>query len=358
MSKSVLDSRSSMKNLDLSNVLGSVEQLPDQIEHAWTTLHAMKVPSEYSKVSRIVVSGMGGSALGAHVIKTLFKDTLKQPLEVVNHYQLPAYVDQDTLVVLSSYSGTTEETLISAEDAKKRGAKIAVIAAGGSLLELAKKNNYPHFHIDPKFNPSNQPRMAIGYSVFGQLGLFHAIGLITIKDEEVKELVALLRKNNSYLAPESIEKNTAKYLAYAAFDKMVVLVGAEHLEGATHVFNNQLNENAKNFTDFITIPELNHHYMESLSFPKHIKDSVMFIMVNSNLYHPRVQARFPLTKDVIEQNGFEVQFVQAVWKSKLAQVWETIQLGAYTNFYLSMLNGINPAPIPWVDYFKEKLGKA
>lgn len=358
MSKSFLDSRSDIKKLDNSNVLGSVEQLPDQIEHTWSSLHSMKVPTEYANVSRIVVSGMGGSALGAHVIKTLYKDSLQQPLEVVNHYQLPAYVDKDTLVVLSSYSGTTEETLASAEDAKKQGAKIAVIAAGGALLDFATKNNYPHFHIDPKFNPSNQPRMAIGYSVFGQLSLFHAMGLIKIEDTEVKELIALLRKNNSYLAPESVDQNTAKYLAYAAVDKMVVLIGAEHLEGAVHVFNNQLNENAKNFTDHITIPELNHHYMESLSFPKHFKDIVLFIMMNSSLYHPRVQARFPLTKDVIEQNGFEVQLVQAVWKTKLAQVWELIQLGAYTNFYLSMLNGMNPAPIPWVDYFKEKLGKA
>lgn len=358
MAASILDSRASIQKLDVSNVLGSAEQLPEQIEHAWASLQSMKVSAEYSKVTRIVVSGMGGSALGAHVIKTLYKDSLQQPLEVVNHYQLPAYVDKDTLVVLSSYSGTTEETLASAEDAKKRGAKIAVITAGGGLLDLAKKNNYPYYEIHPQFNPSNQPRMAIGYSVFGQLGLFHAMGLIKVSDDEVKELVTLLRKNNEYLAPESIDKNTAKYLAYAAVDKMVVLVGAEHLEGAMHVFNNQLNENAKNFTDFITIPELNHHYMESLSFPVHQKDSVLFIMVNSNLYHPRVQARFPLTKDVIEQNGYEVQFVQAVWKTKLAQVWESIQLGAFTNFYLSMLHGINPAPIPWVDYFKEKLGKA
>lgn len=357
MKTSILDSRVDIKKLDVSNVLGSAEQLPDQIEHAWDSLHSMKVSSEYSKVSRIVVSGMGGSALGAHVIKTLYKDTLQQPLEVVNHYQLPAYVDKDTLVVLSSYSGTTEETLASAEDAQKRGAKIAVIAAGGKLLEFAQKHHCPHYAIDPKFNPSNQPRMAIGYSVFGQLGLFHAMGIVHIEDKEVHSLVTLLRKNVAYLSPESVDKNTAKFLAYSAVDKMVVLVGAEHLEGALHVFNNQLNENAKNLTDYISIPELNHHYMESLQFPKHIKDSMVFMMVNSQLYHPRVQARFPFTQDVIEQNGFEVQMVQVVWKTKLEQVWEVIQLGAYTNFYLSMLNGINPAPIPWVDYFKEKLGK-
>ena len=87
--------------------------------------------------------------------------------------------------------------------------------------------------------------MAIGYSVFGQLGLFCAMGLIEISDDEVQQLVALLRKNATYLSPETVDKNTAKFLAYSVVEKMVALVGAEHLEGALHVFNNQLNENAK-----------------------------------------------------------------------------------------------------------------
>ncbi|HKY74437.1 MAG TPA: bifunctional phosphoglucose/phosphomannose isomerase [Patescibacteria group bacterium] len=357
MATSILDSRKDIGALDVQNVLGSIEHLPDQIEHAWSDTKAIQVSDAYKKVHKIVVSGMGGSALGAHVIKTLFKDTLKQPLEIVNHYELPEYVDKDTLVVLSSYSGTTEETLISAEDAKKRGAKIAVITAGGKLEEFANKEGCLLYKIVPAHNPSNQPRMAIGYSVFGQLGLFNAMGLISIFDSEVAELVALLRKNAKLLNPDSKEKNTAKFLAYSAFDKMVALIGAEHLEGALHVFNNQLNENAKNFTDYLVVPELNHHYMESLSFPKHMKDSVLFLVFNSNLYSPRVQKRIPLTIDVINQNGFTAEMVQTVWKTKMQQVWEAIQLGAFTNFYLAMLNGINPAPIPWVDYFKKKLGK-
>lgn len=356
MATSILDSRDEMKVLDASDVLGSVEQLADQIEHAWKETKEIQVSHDYKNVTKIVVSGMGGSALGAHVIKTLFKDSLKQPLEVVNHYDLPAYVDRDTLVVLSSYSGTTEETLASAKDAKARGAKLAIIASGGELEAFAKQEKCPFYKIDPKYNPSNQPRMAIGYSVFGQLGLFTAMGLVSVTDQEVSDLVALLRKNATVLAPESKE-NTAKFLAFSAVDKMIVLVGAEHLEGALHVFTNQLNENAKNFADYRTIPELNHHYMEGMEFPKHMKDSIIYFMFNSGLYHPRVQKRIPLTADVIGQHEFPVETVQAVWKTKMQQVWEVIQLGAYTNYYLAMLNGINPAPIPWVDYFKEKLGK-
>ena len=355
MKNSILDSREKMKELDHANMLGSVEKLPDQIEHAWSSLKSLKIGNEYKNIKNVVVNGMGGSALGARVIKALFKPELNVPLEVVNHYQLPSYVNEQSLVVLSSYSGTTEETLAAAEDAKKRNAKIAVITAGGKLRQIAEENNYLCYIIDPKHNPSNQPRMAIGYSVFGQLGLFSALGLLSMQDKEVEDTVSLLRKNAKLLVPESKDKNTAKYLAFHALDKMLILITAEHLEGAAHVFNNQLNENAKNLTDELIIPEMNHHYLESLSFPKHLKDGILYILFNSQLFSERVQRRFPLTKDVIEMNNFPGEMVMAVGKTKMQQVWEIIQLGAYMNFYLAMLNGIDPAAIPWVDYFKEKL---
>lgn len=357
VNQSILDDRKKISALDKSGVLASIEQLPDQIEQTWAVTKTIQIPDEYRQVSRIVVSGMGGSALGAHVIKTLFKDSLRMPLEIVNHYELPSYVDAQTLVVLSSYSGTTEETLVSAKQAEEKGAKIAIITAGGDLLKLAKEKKYPVFLIEPSHNPSNQPRMAIGYSVFGQLGLFHALGVISVSDAEVQAVLHLLRANAPSLSPDETEKNTAKFLAYSCVDTMAILVSSEHLEGATHVFNNQLNENAKNLTTQLTIPEMNHHYMEGLSFPTAIKENIRFLFVNSALYHPRVQVRYPLTREVAEQAGFHCETIQAVSKTKMEQVWEVIQLGAYTNFYLAILNGIDPAPIPTVDWFKDKLAQ-
>lgn len=355
--QSILDDRTKLAELDISGVLSSVEQLSEQIAQTWESTKQIQVPESYRQVKRVVVSGMGGSALGAHVIKTLYKSELKVSLEVINHYELPGYVDSETLVVLSSYSGTTEETLQSAKEAEAKGAKIAVITAGGGLKKLAEEKKYPMFVIEPSHNPSNQPRMAIGYSVFGQLGLLHTLGIISISDAEVASVLSLLRKNAPSLSPEETEHNTAKFLAYSCVDTMPMLVSAEHLEGAAHVFNNQINENAKNMTAMLTIPEMNHHFMEGLSFPTAMKENVRFFFINSNLYHPRVQSRFPLTRQVSEQAGFHCETIQAVAKTKLEQVWEVIQLGAYTNFYLAMLNGINPAPIPTVDWFKEQLGK-
>jgi glucose/mannose-6-phosphate isomerase len=335
-----------------------VESLAQQVEHAWEIGKALPaIPPKYAKPANIVVSGMGGSALGARVIKTLYKKQLTIPFEVVNHYELPEYVNENTLVVLSSYSGTTEETLAAGKQALEKKAMIAAIAAGGALETFALEHKIPFFKIDPKFNPSNQPRMAIGYSVFGQLALFARMGIINITDEDVQQVVAFLKKNAPQLAPEVKEHNTAKYLAYAALDKALYMVSAEHLEGAVHVFNNQLNENAKTLTTEYILPEMNHHALESLSFPEQLHDSSIFLLFASALYHPRVQVRFPITQELVEEKGFVAETVLAVAKTKLEQVMEIIQLGAYTNFYLAMLYGIDPAPIPSVDYFKEKLGK-
>lgn len=357
MAQTILDSRDQIQQLDKQNVLGSVEQLPDQIEHVWSEVQKVSVPETYKNIKNVVANGMGGSGLGAHVIQTAFKESLRVPLEVLHTYDLPAYINQETLVVLSSYSGSTEEILESAQQAKQKNAKVMVIAAGGPLFEMAQQEQWSAFKIDPKFNPSNQPRMAIGYSVFGQIGLFHKVGLIDLSDDVVKKIVANLRANAKNLSPESTETNTAKLLAFSALDKVIVLISAEHLEGAAHVFNNQLNENAKNLTVQMVIPELNHHAMEGLGFPKHAKQEMITYFFASQLYHPRVQRRFPLTVEVMEENGYQTQTILAIGDTKLEQVWEVIQLGAYTNFYLAMLNGVDPAPIPWVDAFKEKLGK-
>lgn len=355
--RSILDSREKIKELDKSNLLGSAEALPDQIEDAWTQTERLSFPSNYPNVKNIVVSGMGGSAMGSLIIKRLFKDELTIPLEVYSHYHLPGYVNSDSLVLLSSYSGNTEETLAAAEQAITVGAKIAVITSGGKLAELATKHNWPMYLIDAKFNPSNQPRMAIGYSVFGQLSMFAKMGLINISHDEVLNLVDKLKELVKRLSPE-IVNNPAKMLAYMTYDKHVVLSAAEHLIGAAHVFNNQINENSKSITTEWHLPEFDHHYLEALSYPASTKDGTIFLLFNSALYHDRVEKRFPITKEVIETKGYQAELIQATAPTKLEQVFEIIQLGEFVSVYLAFLYGIpDPGLIPNVDWFKEQMTK-
>ncbi len=343
---SILDSRDAINKLDVSHLLASVEALPDQIEDAWRQTEQLTFPSDYPNVKNIVVSGMGGSALGSLIIKRLFKDELTLPLEVYSHYHLPGYVNSDSLVLLSSYSGDTEETLAAAQQAQTVGAKIAVITAGGDLAKLATHNHWPLYLIDPQFNPSAQPRMAIGYAVFGQLSMFAKMGLINIAESEVLNLVDKLRELVKKLGPE-VPNNPAKLLAFAAYDKHIIFSAAEHLIGAAHVFNNQVNENAKSLSSEWHLPEFNHHYMEALSYPKLAHDTTIFFLFNSALYHERVNKRFPLTKEVIENSGFETQLIAATAPTKLEQVFEIIQLGAFVSTYLAFLYQIPDArPLP------------
>lgn len=354
-----LDNLDAIREIDQSNVLGSAQSLADQIADAWDQVQSVEVKLDAKKVRNIVVSGMGGSALGPDVIKRAFKAELHVPIEVVNDYALPGYVDEHSLVILSSYSGTTEETLAASEDAQARGAQIMGITTGGGLLEFLQKHGHTAYQMDARFNPSNQPRMAIGYSVFGIVALLTKAGLLKLTDTQVNGIVAAVKRMIKEIDINvSQENNQAKQTAFSILARVPVLVAAEHLEGAVHVFQNQLNENAKTYAEYRVIPELNHHLMEGLRFPESLDNSLYFLLFNSSLYHERTQKRVDITQKVIENAGIEAMPIQLEGESRLEQVFEVIAFGAFTNFYLAMLEGIDPAPIPTVDYFKDELKKA
>lgn len=352
---SALDSREKIAQLDASNMLGSVEALADQVQHAWDTLSKLEV-SVPRTIENVIVAGMGGSALGADVFKHLFADVLAVPFEVYNGYTLPAYVGKNTLVVLASYSGTTEEVLHCAQQVKEKGAMAFVIAAGGKLAEIAKEEQYPAYIINPVHNPSNQPRMAIGYAVFGLIGLMAKAGLVTLTDEQVSEVVSTIIQTSELLGPETTgEKNQAKLLAFTCLGHRPILVASEFLIGAAHTATNQFNENAKIFADYKVIPELNHHLMEGLQFPESNSGTHVFLFFQSALYGKRNQKRVLLTQEIVEKNHIDTIQIKLQAETKLAQAFELITLMAYTNFYVSILEGINPSPIPFVDWFKAEL---
>lgn len=352
----ILDSRKEIAKIDEGNVLGSVERLPEQCHDAWEQTRAIQVPKEYRDVDNIVMCGMGGSGLGARVIESVYAKELKIPLVRVNSYDLPSFVNERSLVSCSSYSGSTEETIENANQAIARHAKWMAIGTGGKLLELAKEHSVPFYRINPTRNPSDQPRMAIGYSVVGQLALASHAGVISVSKSDIDNVVDVMKTTiltNNVEASES--NNTAKTLARQMKGKIIIYIASEHLVGSIHTVNNQQNENAKNISFDVQIPELNHHLMEGLKHPSANSGNILFVFAFSNLYPPRIQKRFKITKQVVEKNGISTCSIQLTAASMLSQAFELIQLGAYANLYLSMLYGQNPAPIPWVDWFKEQM---
>jgi glucose/mannose-6-phosphate isomerase len=354
----VLDSREEIGKVDVEGVLQSIEMLGDQVQHTWKVSRDVHFDESYKHVKNVVVAGMGGSALGTHVIQTVFKEELKVPVILAPDYTVPSFVNEDTLVIASSYSGTTEETLAAVEDAKKKGAKIAGITSGGKLAEFLRANNYPALIFEPTYNPCNSPRMALGYSVFGQIALFAQAGLLNVTETEynqVLETIAAAQLKASANIPQ--EENLSKILAFEMLSRIPIITVAEHLEGIGHVFANQVNENAKSYSEYRVVPELNHHLMEGLQFPESNSLNLLFITVNSDLYGASNQKRMALTEQVLEKNKIEFRQLKLESTTKLGQAFELLLLGSYASFYLAILHNQNPRPNPWVDWFKSELKK-
>lgn len=345
-----------IRALDKSNLLGSIIALPDQVEDTWNKMVKNEIPTECSLCKNVVVSGMGGSALGGRIVDSLITDRARTPIEVFTEFKLPNYVNKDTLVILSSYSGNTEETLSAGHEALNRGATIFGIATDGKLKEFLEQNNLKSFIIDPKFNPSNQPRMGLGYSIATVLAILAKCEFINLLDTEVTEAITTTREFITEFGVENpTEKNIAKSIATKFKGKIPVLFASEHLLGISHAFKNQLNENSKTFSLLFDIPEANHHLMEGLRNPAEAKSFFQFLFFESELYSKEVQRRYPVTKEVVEKNEVSLASYNLRSKKKLNQIFEVLALGSFVSFYLSMLYGLDPTPIPWVDYFKKQL---
>lgn len=353
-----LDDIEAIKQLDAENVLGSIEQLGGQCQQAWEEASNIQFPGEYRDVSSIVFSGMGGSALGAYVVKSLTSDLLPVPFEIINNYTLPAYVSSNTLVIVSSYSGSTEESVASCEHALKIGAKVTGITTGGKLGQLLTQAKMPAYIFTPRYNPSKQPRLGMGYSVIGLLAILQSIGFLTISDEERNETITTLERGNAmYGISVPADNNRGKQSAAAWKDKIPVIVSAEFLTHVGRVIRNQFHESAKTFATYQDIPELNHHLMEGLSNPGSNKTNLQFLFLMSKNYSNKIQKRMKITRDVVIKQGIASEVFETTAKGTLAQSFECIQFGAYVNYYMSMLYDVNPSKIPWVDYFKAELAK-
>lgn len=338
-----------MKNTeDSRNMLGSIDMLAEQIRHAWASTTTLTVPASYQQCAQVVLFGMGGSALGMDIVRAVFADRVTVPLLIVNEYDIPAHVTDSTLAILSSYSGTTEETLAAAKHIAERTPHVAVVTTGGGLRAAMEEQQWPGYIIDPQYNPCGQPRIAVGYAVVGLLRLLTAAKIIQVTDEDIDNCIHYVDGNRELL------RDAASEVAAQLSGTMPVFVGSEFLLGNIHTVANQTNENGKNFASWFALPELNHHLLEGLGFPPATKQ-LHFVLVESHLYHERTIKRYQVTRDVLDKQGIAHSTFLPTAATKLLQAFEVLQWGSYVSYYVARNNGVDPSPIPWVDFFKHAL---
>ncbi|MDO8499621.1 MAG: SIS domain-containing protein [bacterium] len=357
MSVNILDSFTELRKLDSKNMLGSLQSLSKQMAQIKEQTAKLKL-KPLKGIKNIVVAGTGGSALGAHIIKSVFYNELAVPLEIVNNYHLPHYVNKNSLVIVSSYSGGTEEAVSALEEALWKRARVAVVASGGALADYVVENKLSAIIFTTANNPCGSPRMGLGYSIFGQIILLSKFGLLDLSFADLADMIKAVDKFDFEFGAGKLAKdNLAKQLAKKIGESSVWLVGAEHLAGNAHVAANQMNENSKRFAGYFLIPELNHHLMEGMMNPKSNSKNLLFIFIESPHYDQRVGARFGITKQVLEKNNIHHLVFQTTAKDKPAEMCEALVFFAYVSYYNAILNGIDPVAIPFVDFFKEQLKK-
>ncbi len=317
-----------------------------QVEYAWN--NKVELSSLKNKnFSSIVFCGLGGSAISGDLLNDFLSTEINLPFNVVRGYYLPAFVNENTLIIISSYSGNTEETISCIEQSLKKNCSIVVITSGGKILDIAVKNKVPAIKIIDGF----QPRYALGLSFFSVLKLTNVLGF-SDDDKIVKQVIDLWKKRGEEF---SSEKNIAIQAAENLIGFIPVIYSSEFLSSTGYRFKCQLNENSKIHAFQHILPEMNHNEIIGWETFSEKQFNVKVIYLNDEDYHPQNKKRFIVLKELIESKKAEIINLHSNEEHRKVRIMDLIFLCDWISFYLAVLRGFDPSEIDFIHEMKKSL---
>jgi len=347
-----LDNINSYKEIDPNGMTDLISKFPEMM------VDASKISSDVlfdflDKPKNIVFCGMGGSAISADIASVILSKFGDIPSSVVRGYNLPHFVNTDSLVIILSYSGNTEETLSCYYQALNRTKNIVVISSGGKVLDLAIANKNVLFKI-PKGLP---PRASMPYLlipiIFVINKFFIEAKLLDQVNEAYKTLVELKEKIGVNIP---LKDNLAKQISSKIADKIIYIFGSEGgSDVAAYRFKCQLSENSKKNSFNNSFPELNHNEIVNLSF--YNQQNITAILLRDSNESKQMQNRIEATKKILSKSKIEIAEIYSAGQSLLSKILSLCYFGDYVSLYLSILSGIDPMPVKPIDELKEELEK-
>lgn len=331
---------------------GAFGVIASQYEQARLDVPVRNAEHDSRPIDSIVVTGMGGSALAALMVRALLNKTLATPFEVVRTYDVPAYVNENTLVIASSYSGNTEETLSALEQARERGAQVGIMSSGGKLIEIAQAAGIAHVVLPGGI----QPRMATIYNLRGLFALLENFDIVGA--EWLNELNAmsdwLRTESEQWLPSVASGENLAKKIALKAVGKTPVFYGSPLTAPLAYKWKISWNENAKNVAFWNEYPEFNHN--EFLGWTSHPVEKPFAVFdLKSSFDGGRIAQRFELSDRLLSGNRPTAQPLSLKGETAFAQlVWGAI-LADFASTYVAILNGVDPTPVVLIEKLKQEL---
>lgn len=319
-----------------------------QINSSWFREISLSPETLNFTPGTIIISGMGGSAISGNLFKNFSRDELNIPLEIVRSYQLPPYANEKTLLIASSYSGNTEETISALEEGIERGCKIICVTTGGRMKEIAEANSLSLVTLFPGF----QPRFSIGQSFFSLLKIFQILKLIPSQDEFVENVMKMWKsKSESYgtFDGELIEQ------AIKILGKTSIIYSASGVTDSIGMrLKGQLNENSKKMAFHNEYPELNHN--EIISFENvDVPGSFVVINILDDSYNKRVAKRYDITTSLIQKKGIETISIQSSENSYRKRLLDLILKADWLSYYVAVFGGKDPSEIDYIHFLKKEL---
>jgi glucose/mannose-6-phosphate isomerase len=343
-----------IKRIDPKGMYTWIADFPKQIEEAVRIGKEAKIKMNVKGVQNIVLTGLGGSAIGGDLLRSYLADELNVPFIVNRYYTLPEFVGKNTLVIVSSYSGNTEETISAHKDAMKRKARVLCISTGGEIAKIAKKFRQPLIQIPPGLSP----RAALGYSFFPLLVVLGKLDFIKLKDKDIKETIQILKNKSALFSNPERPENAPLKLAEKIKGKLpIVYSPVEHLDAVNIRWRGQIAENAKQLSSGHVLPEMNHNELVGWKVLTELMKQMHVIFLKDIGTHKRVAIREEITRQIVSQYAGEVTEISSEGKSLLARLFSLVYFGDWVSLYLAILNNINPEPVAIIDYLKNELSK-
>ncbi|MDR2700235.1 MAG: bifunctional phosphoglucose/phosphomannose isomerase [Nitrososphaerota archaeon] len=353
MDKHPLEDFEKIKTIDKAGMLNYCLNMHMHYQKA-ANLAAGIIVTSYVKPSNIIITGMGGSAIGGEFLKDWAKNKIHVPIEVNREYQLPAYANEKTLVLVTSYTGDTEETLSSLCDAIKKKCMIYCITSGGTLMEIAERLNIPFLHV-----PSGMPpRAALPYMFIPLLTFLEKIGLTSDVSVELGEALSIIKEiemQNAVGTP--VKDSLAKNLAVNIEDCIPMIYGFGVFSSVARRLKQQVNENAKMMSKWDNLPELNHNEIVGYEKIGNIKDTFVAIFIRDKDESIELRSRIEITKELIKPSGLGIYEIWSKGERSLAKMFSVIGVADFLSNYLAVLRGVDPTPVQTIDTLKDALKK-
>jgi len=329
-----------------------IMNFPRQVREAVAIGNAATIGLRATGIDAIVLCGLGGSAIGGDLLRSYLAGDLKVPFIVNRTYTLPAFVGRKTLVIVSSYSGNTEETNTAHREAIRRGARILCITSGGKTATLARARRSPLLTV-PGGLP---PRAALGYSFFPLLIALARMGFITDRGRAIAETIRLLEQKSALYAQAEIADNLPLMLAGRLKGRLgVVYSSTERFDSVNTRWRGQIAENAKSLAFGHVLPEMNHNEIVGWKvLTEQMRETQVFFLRDKQ-DHPRIRIRMDITKNLVSEYAPRVTEVWSEGSSLLARIFSLVHLGDWLSFYLAVLHGEDPTPVSVIDTLKKEL---